>query len=435
MTVRNPAVFLQAGAHPAEDVRRALEMLAGGAGVYDAAGGALAVSESGVPAMSVSVAGGRCVIVGDEGTYQGAYFCENRGVETVTITAADVSDPRIDLIVAKVQDSNYSGATDAWSLVAVAGTPAATPAAPTAPDNSITLATVAVAAAASSILDANITDQRTEFPVPYTAGGDPVSIADGGTGATTAAAARAALDLEVGTDVQAYSSVLAATTASFTAADETKLDAIEAGADVTDVVNVTAAGALMDSEVDADIKTLSLPANTTISAFAQTFLDDADAAAVRSTIEITEPTAFAQTFLDDADAAAVRTTLAAQGSTIVDAGSYIDATTVDGALQEAFSGQYGRNRVASSGSSETLTLHPAQYITLSANCTFTFPSVTTQGHTFLLRLDGAFTPTFPGSVDWADNVTPTYSGTALYVFTTFDSGSNWLGSYVGGGFA
>lgn len=67
-------------------------------------------------------------------------------------------------------------------------------------------------------------------------------------------------------------------------ADGTKLDGIEAGADVTDTANVTAAGALMDSEVDADIKTLSLPANTTISAFGASLVDDATAGDARTTL-------------------------------------------------------------------------------------------------------------------------------------------------------
>jgi hypothetical protein len=71
---------------------------------------------------------------------------------------------------------------------------------------------------------------------------------------------------------------------SFDSTSSTKLGTIEENADVTDTANVTAAGALMDSEVDADIKTLSLPANTTISDFAKTILDDADASTVRTTI-------------------------------------------------------------------------------------------------------------------------------------------------------
>ena len=89
------------------------------------------------------------------------------------------------------------------------------------------------------------------------------------------------------TDAEIRAAVEAATDSNvFTDADHTKLNAIEASADVTDTANVTAAGALMDSEVDADIKTLSLPANTTISAFGKTLVDDADAATARTTLGI-----------------------------------------------------------------------------------------------------------------------------------------------------
>lgn len=52
-------------------------------------------------------------------------------------------------------------------------------------------------------------------------------------------------DADIGVTVQAHSAVLDGTTASFTTAEETKLAGIEAGADVTDTANVSAAGALM----------------------------------------------------------------------------------------------------------------------------------------------------------------------------------------------
>lgn len=74
------------------------------------------------------------------------------------------------------------------------------------------------------------------------------------------------------------------TEGAFVDGDKTKLDGIETSADVTDTANVTAAGALMDSEVDADIKTLSLPANTTISTFGASLIDDAAASNARTTL-------------------------------------------------------------------------------------------------------------------------------------------------------
>lgn len=99
-------------------------------------------------------------------------------------------------------------------------------------------------------------------------------------------AAGTALEGDTNTISSAQESAITANTAkiSFDSTSSTKLGTIEASADVTDTANVTAAGALMDTEVDADIKTLALPANTTISTFAKTILDDADASAVRTTI-------------------------------------------------------------------------------------------------------------------------------------------------------
>lgn len=157
MTAQQPPIFLENESHPSEDVRRFVGSLARGGIVTP---GDLVVSQNGTPNMSVNVAGGRAFIPGS-GTYQGTYMVENRGTRNVTIATADGTNPRNDLIVARVRDSFYSGADDDWDIVAVTGTPAAVPVDPTPPDNSITLAKVAVAAGATSITTGNITDRRT----------------------------------------------------------------------------------------------------------------------------------------------------------------------------------------------------------------------------------------------------------------------------------
>lgn len=112
-----------------------------------------------------------------------------------------------------------------------------------------------------------------------------------------------------------------ATYKQYSQTEKTKLAGIEPGADVTDAANVDAAGALMESEVDADIKTLSLPASTTISTFGASIIDDANAAAVLATLGLdtdlatlslpasTTISSFGASLIDDANAAAALVTL------------------------------------------------------------------------------------------------------------------------------
>lgn len=167
MTERNPAIFLQSGSHPAEDVRRWISATAHSEGIVGY--GDLKVTEkSGTPNMSVDVAGGRAYIAGDEGTYQGTYFVENRASTNVVIPAANGTNPRKDLIVARVRDSAYSGATNAWALEVVQGTAAASPAEPAVPNNAIVLALVDVPANDTAITNSQITDRRSYGGRPWT---------------------------------------------------------------------------------------------------------------------------------------------------------------------------------------------------------------------------------------------------------------------------
>jgi len=160
VAVQTPCVFIQAGSHPAEDVRRALYAQLGLRGGIVQSGD-LVVTANGTPNLTVNVATGQVVIPGTEGTYQGAYICENRGSLSVAIAAADATNPRYDLIVARVRDAAYSGATNTFAIEAVTGTPAASPAEPTVPANSWVLARVSVVALDTTISSGDIVDRRT----------------------------------------------------------------------------------------------------------------------------------------------------------------------------------------------------------------------------------------------------------------------------------
>lgn len=122
--------------------------------------------------MSVDVAAGDGSILRSSDTY--GYYGFSTAVKNITITAADGSNPRRDIIVAYLDKSVVNPATDdnegALKFVAVAGTPAGSPSDPSdgtiqsaigAANPFIKLARVAVGTGVTSIVDANITDLRT----------------------------------------------------------------------------------------------------------------------------------------------------------------------------------------------------------------------------------------------------------------------------------
>jgi len=123
----------------------------------------LLVTQNGGGNMSVNVAAGRAIIRSTEAAslLGGAYSFLNDGTVNLVIAAADPTNPRIDLVIAQVRDSNYSGASTDARLTVVTGTPAGAPVTPAVPDSCVVLAQVAVAAGVATILTANITDKRT----------------------------------------------------------------------------------------------------------------------------------------------------------------------------------------------------------------------------------------------------------------------------------
>lgn len=248
----------------------------------------------------------------------------------------------------------------------------------------------------------------------------------GGGGATnlTWTAATSTVASDTGTDA-VISAVDGTNPGLMTVAQSSKLAGIEAGADVTDAVNVEAAGALMDSEVDADIKTLVLPASTTISTFGRTLIDDADAAAARTTLGLGTAATTASTDYatsaqgTKADAALPRL---AAGASVENVGSIEENVEVASvATTKAFDAStYGR----------------AVY-TMTANTTFsvTNPAPSGKATTFYWRIKGAFTPTLPASFDFVGGAAAAYVGTGegtSYVATTEDGGTTYQVSVLAG---
>ena len=124
--------------------------------------GAMAVTTAG--GMNIQVAAGYCCVPNSSSALQGGYLFGLMNAQTFALTAASLASPRIDIVVANVQDLG-TDASAAYVQV-IAGTPAASPAVPAAPANSVTLAQILVGAGVTAITALNITDVRTYVVAP-----------------------------------------------------------------------------------------------------------------------------------------------------------------------------------------------------------------------------------------------------------------------------
>lgn len=177
MTLRTPPSWLQNGSHPAENDRLTTQALWATTGIIKS--DSLAVTQNSPAGMSVRVASGWAAIVGTTQANMGTYVGYNDDIVVLGVTTADPTNPRIDRICMTVNDAYYTGSLNNVVLQVVAGTPAGSPVAPATPANSISLATVAVAAGATALTTANITDTRVLVTTNIPESGDISSVTAG----------------------------------------------------------------------------------------------------------------------------------------------------------------------------------------------------------------------------------------------------------------
>lgn len=156
--------------HPEEIINFLASRLITVGGVFDVAGNQLLVEQSDTPAMSVDIRQGFAFVVKSNLQMVYPIWLKNEDA-TVSITSNSSGNSRIDSIVLYIDlgASANAAISNVAKLITIAGTPAGSPVAPDstaiqaiigASNPYIVLANVTVASGATTIVNANILDQR-----------------------------------------------------------------------------------------------------------------------------------------------------------------------------------------------------------------------------------------------------------------------------------